>query len=68
MLDYKVFQFDADGNPVNVATVKAVDCNAALRGLSTLADGCDKIVVENSDGEKSGEVKAAYWQQRIRRR
>ena len=68
MLNYKVSQLDAEGNVLSEINVEATNYNSALRALTSLAVGCHKIVVVNSEGEKAGEVGAAFWQQRVRRK
>ncbi len=68
MLYYKVSQLDSEGNVLSEIKVEATNYNSALRALPSLAVGCHKIVVFNSEGEKAGEVGAAFWQQRVRRK
>ena len=68
MLNYKVSQLDPEGNVLSEINVEATNYNSALRTLPSLAVGCHRIVVFNNEGEKAGEVGAAFWQQRVRRK
>ena len=68
MLNYKLSQIDSQGSVLSEITVEAANYNSALRALPTLAAGCHKIVVLNSEGAKAGEVGAGFWRQRIRRK